>query len=230
MHCHVKLEPIISVREVTCAPPAHLPRVEVQALDLHEGGITVLAGNADSGHALLLRLLGLIARPDRGEVVFAGEPTQALSDEKRAELRTMRCGYVFASPFMMPSLTVLENLAMPMFKICGMSPDQARARAEELLQFTGLDEFAKAGDLPVALQFRAAVARALAHGPNAVFVEDLDRIAADTGEEAFIEFLAAAAHRFSVAIIGAAGRRTTESAGLRCVEMVGGRIVEETQS
>src|SRR5688500_7758933 len=106
-------------------------RIEVPSLAMHRGGVTLLAGEVGCGKNLLLRLLGLLEAPDSGEVWFEGNPTARMTDDARASLRTRKCGYVFASPFLLSAFTVLENIAMPIFKVCQLNPEEARDRTEE---------------------------------------------------------------------------------------------------
>jgi lipoprotein-releasing system ATP-binding protein len=134
-------------------------------------------------------LLGLLEAPDSGEVWFEGQPTAQMTDDSRAALRTRKCGYVFASPFLLSAFTVLENIAMPIFKVCQLNPEQARDRTEDLMEFTGLGDLASAHEVPQPLRHRVALARALASQPTALFVENLDTLLPDSELEPFRDLL-----------------------------------------
>ena len=166
----------------------------------------MLAGPVGCGKNLLLRVLGLLEAPDKGEVTFEGKPTARLREEERGQLRSRRCGYVFDSPFLLSAFTVIENIAMPLFKVCSMEPDEARDRTEEMLNFTGLQHVATIRDVSLAIQERVALARALASHPAALFVENL--ALGDPEAEAFRDLLSAAAEKFNVAVVA-----STVSAG-----------------
>ena len=99
------------------------------------GRFHVLRGPDGCGKNLLLRWLGLLQPPEAGEVLVQGSATRALSEEARAELRTQRFGFVFAAPFLLTSFSVIENVAMPLFKVSQVTPEEARRRTEALLGF-----------------------------------------------------------------------------------------------
>jgi ABC-type lipoprotein export system ATPase subunit len=219
--------PVIAVQGLVCArvvagSPAN---VEIPALSIERGSVTMLAGPPGCGKNLLLRVLGLLETPDSGEVWFEGQATANLSEETRSQLRTRRCGYVFASPFLLPEFTVIENIAMPLFKICDMETEEARDRSEEMLDFAGLQKVATSRDLPPAVQRRVALARALAARPGALFVEDLPLSEEDA--EGFRELLHRAAERFGVAVVSAIRPEGSEREGERRVQLSAGRLASE---
>ncbi len=200
--------PVIAVDGLVCARVvAGLSNtIEIPALSIASGSVTMLAGPVGCGKNLLLRVLGLLEAPDKGEVTFEGKPTARLREEERGQLRSRRCGYVFDSPFLLSAFTVIENIAMPLFKVCSMEPDEARDRTEEMLNFTGLQHVATIRDVSLAIQERVALARALASHPAALFVENL--ALGDPEAEAFRDLLSAAAEKFNVAVVA-----STVSAG-----------------
>lgn len=185
----------------------------------------MLTGPEGCGRDLLLRVLGLLTAPDAGEVFLDGEATAALSEDARAQLRTRRCGYVFASPFLLPEFSVIENIAMPLFRVCEMEAEQARERAEEMLDFTGLQSAATKRDVSAPDQRRVALARALATRPVALFVEklDLEQAAAD----GFRGLLQQAAERFGVAVVVSATSGGPPQAGERFLRLSAGRLAAE---
>ena len=140
---------------------------------IFDGGLHLLRGGG-GGH--LLRLLGLLERPASGEVLLLGQPTSALDDAARADLRNRRCGFVFAAPFLLAGFSVAETVAMPLFKISQVGPDEARRRTEAVLEFCGLTAEAQsvAAALPPAAQHRVSLARALVNEPALVLVEHPD--------------------------------------------------------
>ena len=221
----VKESQVITGREVACAREEDGRQVEllVDFMAIERRQVTVLSGEAGSGHALCLRILGLLERPDSGEIDFAGQATTALSDEALASLRTRSCGYVFSSPFLLPGLTVLENIAMPAFKVCNLDPAQARERTDDLLTFTGLQDVATCKDISLARQFRTSLARALAAQPSAIFVEATGALSASNDPE-FPQLLAAAAERYDVAVIVAAAPANFDIPGERRLHFAFGRL------
>ncbi len=220
----MKSEPLIELRSVSCARTEAGVRARIAevSLAIEAGTVTLLVGETGCGKNLLLRLLGLLEVPDSGEVIFAGQPTAQLTDDARVELRTHTCGYLFSSPFLLAQFSALENIAMPVFKISRLSPEEVRARTEELMAFAGLTEFAESKDLPPFLQKRVALARGLANDPEVLFVENLDEMIA--GDASFRELLHAATERFGVAVVAAALPACAARIGERRIEVAGGRV------
>jgi lipoprotein-releasing system ATP-binding protein len=221
---------VIAVEGLSCARVVSgvATRLEIPVLSIEAGCVTLLAGPAGCGKNLLLRVLGLLEAADEGEVWFEGEPTSAMNEGARSELRNRRCGYVFASPFLLPEFTVIENIAMPLFKICEMEPEQARDRAEEMLNFAGLQDVATTREISPATQQRVALARALANKPAAIFIESLEM--AEPGADVFRELLQLAAERYGIAVVASIMPECVPQHRERCVQLTEGRLVSEIAS
>ncbi len=189
----------------------------------------LLFGRLGSGKNLLLRLLALMERPDRGEIAVLGKPTRQWSDAERTEVRSRHFGFVFESPFLLPSFNVVENIAMPLFKLTGATPESARERTQRVLEFTGLHPFAEAAvePLPLSAQLRVSLARALITEPLALFIENLDAELRDGELIAFLELLGAARRAFGCCIIATAACRDLAAFGSRALEVEQGRIVRD---
>jgi len=144
------------------------------ALAIEAGRFTLLSGPAGSGAGLLLRILGLLDRPDAGEVWFESRPTSSLDDAARLGLRNHAFGFVFAEPFLLDSFSVAENVAMPLFKISGFDVEQARIRTAQVLDFAGLAGVADCpiAELSVLDHHKLSLARALANAPQVLIAED----------------------------------------------------------
>ena len=219
--------PVIAVHGLVCARVVAgiSSTIEIPALGAERGSVTVLAGPVGCGKNLLLRVLGLLEAPDKGEVTFEGKPTSRLRDEERGQLRSRRCGYVFDSPFLLSAFTVIENIAMPLFKVCSMEPEEARDRTEEMLNFTGLQHVATVRDVSPAIQRRVALARALASHPAALFVENL--ALGDPEAESFRDLLSQAAEKFNVAVVVSVISAGAPRRAERHLHLSEGRLVPE---
>jgi len=193
------------------------------------GDVAALTGDEGCGKNLVLRLLGLLEPPDTGEVLFDGEPTSDLTDDARIELRSRRCGYVLSAPFLLAAFNAAENVAMPIFKISQLTPEQARERTEALLHFVGLDSVACKRELPPGLQYRVALARALANNPSALFVENLDHLLSAEDLPDFRRLLHAAARELGVAVVLTASPALAPVDGERRFEIADGRIICEVE-
>ncbi|HEV8558167.1 MAG TPA: ABC transporter ATP-binding protein [Actinophytocola sp.] len=152
---------------------------QVTALDavdveIAPGEFVGIVGRSGSGKTTLLNILAGIDRPTSGEVVVAGTAVQQLSESDLAEWRGRTVGLVFQFFQLLPTLTVLENVLLPM-DFAGRIPARARRdRALDLLARFGIDD--QAGKFPAMLsggqQQRAAIARALANDPPVLLADE----------------------------------------------------------
>lgn len=154
------------------APPEELRGV---SLAVEERRFTLISGSPGSGAGLLLRILGLLEKPESGEVLVDSQRVGVLDDAARLHLRNHAFGFVFAEPFLLESFSVVENVAMPLLKISGLDIEQARIRTAGVLDFAGL---AAAAELPVSElttldRHKVSLARALSIAPRVLIAEDL---------------------------------------------------------
>ena len=138
------------------------------------GEFVAIVGKSGSGKSTLLNLIAGIDRPTSGEIHVAGTPVHALGESELAAFRGRNVGVVFQFFQLLPTLTILENVMLPM-DFCGTyAGEQARERAAELLAQVGIAE--QAHKLPATLsggqQQRAAIARALANDPPLVVADE----------------------------------------------------------
>ena len=131
-----------------------------------------------------LRLLGLLDEPALGEILLEGRRVTGLESEELGEIRNRKFGFLFASPFLLPSFTVLENVAMPLFKVAQVDAREAKSITEAVLDLVGIAEIVEvmAARLTPLQQHLTAMARAIVHHPRLLIIEelglDLDREAA----------------------------------------------------
>jgi putative ABC transport system ATP-binding protein len=132
-----------------------------------------LLGRSGSGKSTLLNLMGGIDLPDRGEVRVDGHSINRMTERERTLFRRNRIGFVFQFYNLIPTLTVLENLLLPL-ELAGTDDRSGRERAVELLDAVGLAD--RAAGYPDRLsggeQQRVAVARALVHRPSLVLADE----------------------------------------------------------
>ncbi len=210
-----------------------LSRIDHVDLAVEARMMTLLRGPVGSGKNLLLRLLSLQESPDAGEIWYHGKSTANLSESKRANLCNQQFGFVFANPFLLPALSVMENIATPLIKTC-QSPStgevKARDRVEELLNFVGLPGYGHAMSMELTLgeQKRVALARALVNYPEILFGEEIDR---DSSEAEVAEYAALFEHsvlQFGITAVVTARRRLPGVLPDREIKMAQGRIVFDT--
>jgi putative ABC transport system ATP-binding protein len=200
-------------------------------VDLEVGATESVAitGRSGSGKTTLLHLISGVDRPTHGEVRVAGEPVHGRSENALAKWRGATVGIVFQSFQLLPTLTVVENVLLPMDFRDVRPPRERRRRALELLDWVGIAD--QADKLPSALsggqQQRAAIARALANDPPIVVADEptgnLDRATA----RAIFELFGRLKARGTTLLV--ATHETELAAGFdRTVELVDGAIARTT--
>jgi putative ABC transport system ATP-binding protein len=219
---------LIELRDVTKVYPSAsgaflaLDRV---CLALPRGELTAVVGQSGSGKSTLINLIAGIDRPSEGEVLVGRVPVHALSESELSAWRGRNVGVVFQFFQLLPTLTVAENVMLPM-DFCGTYAGKAaRARAVELLEQVGIAD--QAHKLPAALsggqQQRAAIARALANDPPLVVADEptgnLDTRTAD----AVLTLLAALAQHGKTVVVVTHERHWAERFD-RVVTLVDGRV------
>ncbi|MFD5802834.1 ABC transporter ATP-binding protein [Streptomyces sp. NPDC127020] len=143
------------------------------SVDLRAGEILAVTGASGSGKSTLLHCLAGIVRPDAGSVTYAGRTLEGLPEHRLSELRRTDFGVVFQFGQLIPELTALDNVALPLM-LAGTARAEARARAGEWLERFGVrgQEELRPGEMSGGQAQRAALARALVSGPKAVFADE----------------------------------------------------------
>ncbi|MBI5177940.1 MAG: ABC transporter ATP-binding protein [Nitrospinae bacterium] len=158
------------------------------SLSLRKGRRVALVGKSGSGKSTLLNMITGIDRPTTGLIVVGDTPVHALSEGSLAQWRGKNVGVVFQFFQLLPTLTVLENVLLPMDFTNSYPRKERHARARALLEEMGIAE--QAGKLPAALsggqQQRAAIARALANNPPLLVADEpTGNLDSHTAEEIF---------------------------------------------
>ncbi|EFE69465.1 ABC transporter ATP-binding protein [Streptomyces sp. NWU49] len=143
------------------------------SVDLHAGEILAVTGASGSGKSTLLHCLSGIVRPDAGSVTYAGRRLEEMSEKRLSELRRTDFGVVFQFGQLIPELTAVDNVALPLM-LAGVDRAGARATAGEWLERFGVrgQEELRPGEMSGGQAQRAALARALATGPKVVFADE----------------------------------------------------------
>jgi putative ABC transport system ATP-binding protein len=142
-------------------------------LDIHPGEFMAVWGPSGSGKSTLMNLVGLIDAPDDGQVWFENQDSRNLDDDALTAFRGRRIGFVFQSFNLVPVLSALENVMLPM-QIAGTGKSVARERAAQALAEVGLERFvaSRPDRLSGGQRQRVAIARALAIRPRLVVADE----------------------------------------------------------
>ncbi|MCX8191488.1 MAG: ABC transporter ATP-binding protein [Nitrososphaerales archaeon] len=156
-------------------------------IEVSRGEFVAVCGPSGSGKSTLLNLLGTLDRPTSGKVLIDGIDVYRLSDNKLAELRNRKIGFVFQSYNLINRTTVLKNVLLPAIIKGDVSKDRIE-RALNLLEKLGLKD--KAHRKPLALsggeQQRVAIARALINNPSVILADEpTGNLDSKTGHEIF---------------------------------------------
>ena len=180
--------PIVSLRDVRRDYALGAERVHALqgvSLDVARGDYVAIVGPSGCGKSTLLNLIGVIDQPTSGTVAIAGKRVDAMSDREATSFRLHNIGFVFQRFYLMPILSALENVALPMAE-AKVPRDQRNARAAELLAYVGLSsrERHRPSELSGGEQQRVAIARALANHPALLLADEpTGELDARTGKE-----------------------------------------------
>jgi putative ABC transport system ATP-binding protein len=153
-------------------------KVKVEALkgidlEIHAGEVVAIVGPSGSGKSTLMNLVGCLDTPTSGEYELAGDNIAGVTRDQLAEIRNRRVGFVFQNFNLLPHITAVENVELPML-FGGVSPRERRKRASEILDRVGLGERLdhKPTELSGGQMQRVAIARALAMNPDIILADE----------------------------------------------------------
>jgi len=142
-------------------------------LDVPQGDYVAIMGPSGSGKSTLLNLLGCLDRPTSGSILLGTDDVSQLADDQLSEIRASRIGFVFQSYNLIPQLTVLENIEVPLY-YQGRVAQRERRRCRELAELVGLADRLKhrPTQLSGGQQQRVAIARSLANDPYFILADE----------------------------------------------------------
>jgi putative ABC transport system ATP-binding protein len=172
------------------------------SLEIGGGDTVAILGPSGSGKSTLLLCLAGILPPDAGEVRYRGRSLGAVSDAVRTRLRRDEFGFVFQFGQLVPELTALDNVSLPL-RLAGLKRRDAVERAREFLGTLGVDNVAdqRAGEMSGGQAQRVAVARALVSRPRVIFADEPTGSLDSTNGELVMELLVSTARQQGTSVV-----------------------------
>jgi len=143
------------------------------SFDVPRGDFISIMGPSGSGKSTLLNLLGCLDRPSRGTFLLGGNPVASMNDDELAETRALQIGFIFQSFNLLPALSVVENIEVPLYYSGRLNP-KSRKRCVELARMVGLESRLnhKPTQLSGGQQQRVAIARSLVNDPSFLLADE----------------------------------------------------------
>ena len=213
---------------VSVAKP--VPALSGVSLSLAQGEFSAILGPSGSGKSTLLNIIGLLERPDRGQLQFEGVDVASASREERARLRNRLVGFVFQSFQLLPRLTAWQNVALPLL-YRGTPRRERRAPAMAMLESVGLADRAehRPSELSGGQRQRVALARALIGAPRLVLADEPTGSLDSRAAREAMDLLRALNRRLGVTMLIVTHDRALAERCDRRIEILDGRIVFDTE-
>ncbi|MCK5413732.1 MAG: ABC transporter ATP-binding protein [Candidatus Pacebacteria bacterium] len=156
------------------------------SFDINDGEFVSIMGSSGSGKSTLMYILGFLDKYTNGKYFFEGHDTSKLDDDKLAEFRNEKVGFIFQSYNLLQRTTVLDNVLLPTTYLLGCDVKKAEAEAIKLLKRVGLGHRMKhrPNQLSGGEQQRVAIVRALINNPNLILADEpTGNLDSESGEE-----------------------------------------------
>lgn len=178
------------------------PALAGASIGVHAGEVVAVMGPSGSGKSTLLHCLAGILKPDAGRVMYDGRELSAMSDTERSAIRRTEFGFVFQFGQLVPELTCVENVALPL-RLAGVARRVAERRAAGWLDRLEVSDVARKrpGEVSGGQGQRVAVARALVSGARVVFADEPTGALDSLNGERVMRLLTSAAKADNVAVV-----------------------------
>nr|WP_202556606.1 ABC transporter ATP-binding protein [Streptomyces sp. SID4950] len=178
------------------------PALDGASFSVHPGEVVAVMGPSGSGKSTLLHCLAGIITPDSGTITYAGRELSAMPDAERSALRRSDFGFVFQFGQLVPELTCLENVALPL-RLDGVKRKAAERTAREWMERLEVDGLGaqRPGEVSGGQGQRVAVARALAGSPKVIFADEPTGALDSLNGERVMELLTQAARTTNAAVV-----------------------------
>jgi len=198
------------------------------SLEIQRGEFVVVTGRSGSGKTTILNLMAGLTRPTSGRVLLDGVDLWSLSDKKQSWLRSQKFSFVFQFPSLIPTLTVMENIVLPViFNKDHWNSDAASQRAGELLKMVGLEEKRTVypRQLSAGQQQRIVIARALMNHPEVILADEPTSDLDEQTEGEIVDLFTQIHREEHVTIVMVTHTSQLAAYGTRSITMAMGEIV-----
>ena len=199
------------------------------SMDVAPGEVLFVWGPSGAGKSTLLNVVALLDDPTEGRILVDGKDTGTLSDTEKTRLLGVLIGFIFQSFNLVPVLTAIENVALPLV-IRGTPAKQARERAKAMLDEVGMADFVNQGvtKLSGGQRQRVAIARALIAQPRIIIADEPTANLDSANSERILSLLLRLNRVHGTTLIVVTPARSLERAATRQIHMKDGRLVEAT--
>ena len=197
------------------------------SLSVEKGEFVSIMGPSGSGKSTLMNILGCLDKPDGGTYILNGNDVSIMTDKNLALLRRYCIGFIFQSFNLLPDLTALENVELPLL-YCGTAPAERRKRASELLDYMKLGDRIqhRPTELSGGQKQRVAIARALICNPPLLLADEpTGNLDFDTGSE--IMQLLKTLNNSGITILLITHEKRIAAFADKCMLLSGGRLVNQ---
>lgn len=223
----IKLENIHKVYE--------LGKVKIQALrgvdlEIEKGESMSIIGPSGCGKSTLLNLIGCLDRPTEGRIFVNGKDVSKLSDNELACIRREKIGFVFQFFYLIPTLTALRNVMLPMV-FAGIKREEREERAMKLLEIVGLKERMnhKPSELSGGERQRVAIARAMANSPEIILADEpTGNLDSKSGKE-IVNILLKLNKKYGVTLVIVTHDAYIAKTSKRIIYLKDGKIIKEVR-
>lgn len=216
-----------NIERIYTAGSEPVPALRGISLSVDAGEYVAIMGSSGSGKSTLMNIIGCLDLPDSGTYLLDQQEVQSLSENELALVRNKKIGFVFQQFNLLPRMTALENVTLPLV-YAGMSPTERHERSSKVLQLVGLGERMehRPSQLSGGQQQRVSIARALVNEP-AVLLADEPTGALDSQTSAEIMTLLAELHANGMTIILVTHEPDIASYARRLIKLKDGMVLSD---
>lgn len=151
-----------------------VPALNGVSLEVRQGEFLAITGASGSGKSTMMNLVGCLDKPTKGDIYLGNKDISSLSESNLAEIRGRKIGFIFQQFNLIPTITALENVILPMEFQNNTSTNETKERAKKLLELVGLKNRLnhKPTELSGGEQQRVAIARSLANNPDVILADE----------------------------------------------------------